>query len=408
MASTNLAPYFQILINGSTELTAGHYGLIQSLTVEASADGADELVIRALAKDPGGKPGASWKFLGENVLAPGNLVTVQAGYMDGDPPVMLQRFRIHAEAATYPSSGTPEVEIRGYSPEAALGAYTRPRAWKGPIADSVIVQEIAEAHGLTVTADSLEATAERTGGRVKAKGTSDLVFLAQLAVANGYGSPIVRYDPDTDTDVLYFRPQVVDESKALALVYNPAEDGGTMTAGNLLAFAPELDLHGVPTRVEITGWDPAAQVPIVVVMELGADGQDPTVLTGEATAAAGYKITSGSQMQARALTDAQDPAGERVESVPVPSVTTTEEAKAWATRWIKLRNTAFLAARGTTVGIPSLWCGQVHRISGVAPTHAGLWEVLRVAHRFGSSGYTCDLDFARVLDESAEPTEGSP
>ena len=161
MASTNLAPYFRLLINGSTELTAGHYGLIQSVSVEASADGADELVIRALAKDPAGKAGSAWKFLGENVLAPGNLVTVEAGYLDGDPGVVLQRFRLHAEAAQYPSSGPPEVEIRGYSPEAALGAYTRPRTWKGPIADSVIVKEIAEFHGLTVTAASLADTAER-------------------------------------------------------------------------------------------------------------------------------------------------------------------------------------------------------------------------------------------------------
>ena len=60
------------------------------------------------------------------------------------------------------------------------------------------------------------------------------------------------------------------------------------------------------------------------------------------------------------------------------------------------------------MGIPSLWVGQVHRVGGVAPTHAGLWEIKRVAHRFGSSGYTCDVDFDRVLDESAEPAEGAP
>lgn len=407
MASTNLAPFFRLLINGTTDLTTGHYALIRSVTVEASADGADELVIQALAKDPGARPGAGWKFIGESILAPGNLVTVEAGYLDGDPPVVLQRFRIHAESTTYPSSGAPEVEIRGYSPEAALGSYTSPRTWKGPIADSTIVEELAKAHGLIVTLDSVWGTEERTAGRVKSKGTSDLVFLNQLAVANGFAAPIVRYDAELNADVLYFRPQVVESSTALNLVYDPGEDGGTMGTGNLLAFAPELDLHGVPTRVEITGWDPAAQTPIVVVMELGADGQDATVLVGDATAAAGYKITSGSQMQARALADSQDAQGERVESIPVPSVTTVEEAKAWATRWIKLRNAAFLTARASTVGIPELWCGQIHRISGVAPTHAGLWEILRVSHRFSASGYTCDMDLARVLGDAAEPAEGS-
>lgn len=408
MATTNLAPYFRIRINGSTELPAGYYALISSLTVEASADGADELVIRALAKDPTGKPGAGYRFLGETILAPGNLVTVEAGYSDGDPPVVLQRFRLHAEGATYPASGPPEVEIRGYSAAARLGEYTRPRAWKGPIADSQIAQEIAEAHGITVTVDSLWPTDERQAGRVKAQGTSDLVFLHQIAVASGYGPPVIRYDPARDVDVLYFRPQRVDESAALSLVYDPSEAGGTMATGNLISFTPELDLHGVPTRVEVQGWDPAAQAPIVVIMELGEAGQDPTVLVGDATTRAGYKITSGSQMQARALADAQDPQGDRVESVPVPSVTTVEDAKAWATRWIKLRNQAFMVARASTVGIPSLWTGQVHRVKGVASTHAGLWEVRRVRHQLTGQGYTCDLDLDRVLDRSAEPSEGSP
>lgn len=406
--ATNLAPYFRLRINGSTELPAGYYALIQSLTVEASQDGADELVIRALARDPGGKPGSSYRFLGEQVLAPGNLVTVEAGYADGDPAVVLQRFRIHAEAADYPASGPPTVEIRGYSAAARLGEYTRARTWKGPIADSQIAQELAEAHGIAVTVDSLWPTDERKAGRVKAQGTSDLVFLQQLAVANGFGPPLIRYDAARDLDVLYFRPQQVDRAAALSLVYDPAEAGGSMATGNLISFAPELDLHGVPTRVEITGWDPAAQAPIVVVMELGEAGQEPTVLTGEATAAAGYKITSGSQMQARALTDAQDPEGARTEAVAIPSVTTTEEAKAWATRWIKLRNAAFLVSRARTVGIPSLWTAQVHEVKGVASTHAGLWEVIRVSHQFSASGYGCDLDLARVLEDGAEPAEGSP
>lgn len=394
----HLAPAWELVINGSTVLPDAYRALVTSVTVDANLDGAAELSIEADAWDPIDQV---FRFIGETVLAPGNLVTVRMGY--GAELETIQRFRIVREETSYPSGGTPKVRIVGYSAEADLGEATAPRTWEAPTVDSEIVREIAEAHGLEVTADSLEATSERQASRVKKKGVSDLVFLQQLAVANGYGPPQVRYDPDTDTDVLTFRSLQVDTGDVLTLVYNPFVAGSDAEAGNLLEFSPTLDLHGVPVAVEVTGWDQENQVAIVVIMRIEDGGQDPTVLTGEE--AAGYKIKSGSELRARALEDGKDATGDRIEYTPVPHLRTVEDAIAWATRWIKTRNAAFLEGRASTLGIPTLWPGQVIGIEGVAESHAGLWHLTGVQHQIDGSGYRCNLDLERVLQEAAEPSE---
>lgn len=401
--SGNLAPAFELLINGSTPLPSGYMALISGVTVDSTVDGADELVITAQAYNPTGKPGSRWAFVGESILAPGNLVIVRAGYVDGTGLVALQRFRLIGEDTSYSAGGAPTVKIRGYSAEARLGETTTARAWEGPIADSDIVAELAEEHGLTVDGDSLVATDTRDAGRIKPKGDSDLVFLRRLAVANGYGPPLVRYSEDLDADVLFFRPQTTGES--LTFTHDVVEAEADLASGNLLTFQANLDLHGVPTSVEVTGWDPVTQEPVVVIMAIADAGQDPMILTGDAASRAGYELKSGPEFQVRALSDSDDPRTEIVEAVAVPTVTTVEEATAWATRWVKLRAMAFLTGSATILGNPKVWAGQVHTFQGLAPTHTGLWEVLGARHTFTASGYAVSMDLARVLEDSAEPEE---
>ncbi len=404
MGTEGLAPTWELLINGAAALSPGYRALIRSITVDADVDGAAELLIEADAWDPVDQ---CFRLAGENVLAPGNLITVRLGYA-GEDLVNVQRFRVVREETIYPENGTPNVRITAYSAETALGEATEPRSWPSPSTDSEIVRELAEAAGLTVTADSLEDTPERQASRVKAKGTSDLVFLQSLAVANGYGAPLVRYDPDLDADVLYFRPLKVDPAAELTLTYNVHLAGSALGSGNLLSFNPTLDLHGVPTAVEVTGWDADKQEAIVVIMRIEDAGQDPTILTGADADQyrKAYKIKGGSEMRARALQDGKAASAERTEYLAVPHLRTVEDAVAWATRWIDTRNRAFLVANATTLGIPTLWPGQVHQVDGVADSHAGLWHVSGVKHAISGSGYRCDLALERVLVDAAQPTEG--
>lgn len=392
------APAWDLKINGTAELSPELRSLVRSISVDAAADEADELLIVATAYRPTGTVADRWAWVGQRTLAPGNLVTVYAGY--GTELTALQRFRIVGERVVYGGDG-PTVEIRGLSAAARLAEYTQPRAWEGPISDGQIVEDIAADHGLTV---DIEATPERTDGRIKPRGESDLVFLRRLCVANGYGPPSVRYDADSDADVLSFRPQVLDTAAAVTFVHDPALAGAD-GPGTCLDFSAQLDLHGVPSGIAVGGFDPTTQEPFVVTLAVTADGQDPVVLT-DPDDVAPYELTGGPQLQARALADSADPRADLVESVTLPAtVATVDDAVVWAQRWVALRARAFLTGDATVLGDPALWVGQIHNFIGLAPTHEGLWEVTACRHDLGSGGYRTHLGLARVLTDQTEPTE---
>lgn len=401
MADT-FAPNWDLQLETGEYLSAtGYLSLVQSVTVDASIDGADELTITAVARDP---TEGVYRFMGEAILAPGNTVVVLVGY--GYNLVALQRFTIVAEDGNYPDGGVPTVTIRGYSAEHGLGQFTGERIFKGPAKASDVVKAIADEFGLAYDDDTIVATDDFDDGWVKPKGTSDLEFLQQLAVQADYGPPMVRYDADKGADVVYFRPTTVDPATQITLVYNPFDAGADLPSGTLRSFQPSIDLSGVPTKVQIVGWDAVKQEAVVVIMELTDEGQETQILTGSSASQAGYKIKSASGMVLQQLETGSDPAKEKGDSFHLPQLTTTDQAVAFGRAWLTTRNRAAMTGRATVLGDQSLWIGQVHDFQGLAETHNGLWEVTGCRHVLDSSGYTVELDVARVLEDMPEPTEG--
>ena len=113
--------------------------------------------------------------------------------------------------------------------------------------------------------------------------------------------------------------------------------------------------------------------------------------------------SSGSALQVEVLGNAaQSSEGNKRESLHVATVASREGALAFARRWIRTRNLAFMVARARTVGDGSLWIGQVHTFEGLAPIHSGRWQISRVRHSMTSAGYVCDMDLLRVLEATAE------
>ena len=402
MADT-FAPNWDMQLETGEYLSAtGYLALVQSVAVDATIDGADELVITAVARDP---TEGRYRFMGEAILAPGNTVVVLMGY--GYNLVALQRFTIVAEEGNYPDGGVPTVTIRGYSAEHGLGQYTGERIYKGPAKASDVAKAIADEFALAYDDDTVETTDDVDDGWIKPKGTSDLEFLQQLAVQAGFGPPMVRYDADKGADVLYFRATKVDPSTQITLVYNPHDAGADLPSGTLRSFQPSIDLSGVPTKVQIVGWDAVKQEAVVVIMELTDEGQETQVLTGKSAAQVGYKITSASGMVLQQLESGSDPAKEKGDSYHLPQLTTTDQAVAFGREWLATRNRAAVTGRATVLGDQSLWIGQVHDFQGLAETHNGLWEVTGCRHVMDDKGYTVELDVARVLEDMPEPTEGA-
>lgn len=397
-----LAPGWDLHVNGEP-LPAEYKALIQSVSVDATVDGADELVVQALAWAPD-KTGVRYRFVGDNAMSLGNEVIAFAGWNDGEI-VALQRFRIMRLEPSFPAQGVPTVTIRGYSAEHRLVEFTGARQFERGIPDSEIVREIAEEHGLTVTADSLADTEqEAPRARIKKAGTTDWTFLQQLAAANDYGPPYVRYDEGLDADVLFFRPTSLENQETIAtFIYDPIEAGSQEPSGTLWSFNPSLSLAGVPTRLEVIGWDPVAQEPIILTLEITDGGLAPiTIRRGDPEEVTEF-VRSGAQLQVTVLDNAPNAEPEKREVVVSElDMTTTDDARAFAERWYRTRLQAFAVARARVVGYEQLWIAQVHRFEGVPALFAGLWETLGVRHVVDGDGYRCDLDLSRVVEEDAE------
>ena len=399
------APDWDLLINGAS-IPAEYRALIDSIEVDATVDGADELTIRAsgwssLRND--------YMLLGETLLSFGNLVVVRMGWHAPDGEVLtLQRFRMLRERATYPRDAPPSVIFRGLSAEHLLVEHTRARKFQPGDLITDIAEDLAQEHGLNTVNVSVDLATTADKGAVKAKGTTDLQYLQRLAFDNDYGPPYCRYDEALDTDGLIFeRTQIGKRGGPLTFTYNPHVAGSEAPFGTCYSFEATLSLAGQPTKVEITGWDPIAQEAIQVTVEITDGGQQTTVQTGTEVGKIPETLKQGSQLQVAVLNSAQsNPATEKKESIAVATVQTTEDALAFAERWIRTRNQAFMTARAEVKGTPELWVGQIHTFDGLAPHHVGYWEVLGCRHTMDRQGYRCSLDLARVIEDDAEqPTE---
>lgn len=391
------APSWDLIVGGRDVLTEGYRRLVRRIDVQATVDGADQLAIEVTARADG-----RYRFVGETLLSPGTQVVVRAGYVETGLQA-LQRFTMTREETSYAAGAEVTATLIGYSAEHRLVDYDEARTWDGPIADSEIVRQLATEHGLAVTATSIETTAIRSGGRAKPQGTTDWDFLRQLAGANDYGEVLVRYDTDTDTDVLYWRTADLHHQAELAtFVYDASASPASGAISTIHAFSPELSLAGVPSKVEVVGWDADRGEPVRVVIELGKLGQESIVYDGDPKLLT-EAIRSGSELLVRVLEDTgrKSPKGktERREVVTARHVATHESALAYARRWIATRNRAFMVARATVVGWEGLWAGQFHRFEGLAPHHVGLWQLGTCTHRIAGSGpYVCELDLSYVLE----------
>lgn len=401
------APRFELELDTGERVSEDLKGFMSSVSVEATVDGADELKINVDAWDSIAR---RWRFSDSKVFGLGNRITVWAGY--GRDLSCLQRFRLVRHEAQYPDGGGPRLIVRGYSAEARLVDYTDKRAYPLSTSDSSIAQALADFHGLSWTPLTIPSLAPRGAGRarVKSKGDTDWAFLQQLATANGYGSPYIRYDAQKHADVLYFRPTdlALQDSQA-RFHYMPGTGGAA--SGTLISFNPSLSLSGVPTHVEVTGWDPKAQQPIRVIVSIDRGTQESTIIKGASVTGSEYgfdpRITSGTQLQIVALADGQEPNKKLVAMISARVPGTVADLTSWAKRWITQRNAAFMQAHGKTVGWEGHWIAQIHRYDGLADEHSGLWETKRVTHSFDSSGYWNAVDVDRVLEEANPPTEST-
>jgi len=378
--------------------------LIQAVSVKATVDGADELVIRAVAWS---QREQRYRLIGESTFAPGNRVVVSMGYAADDLEV-LQRFRLVRSEDSYPPTGPPRTVVRGYSPEYELAEHMTERQWPGTVTASQVAEDIAADHGLRATGDSIPGSSIEYADLLKPRGTSDWEFLRRLALTEGYGPPLVRYDADQRADVLYFRPQdLATQENRVLMVYNRTVAGGGMIPTNdeveLLSFSPTLSLAGVPTKVRVTGWSVELQTAYVVTAGLETGIADPVIFDG--TPAEIASLEGGATLKVSVGEDGETESdADDLEEVAI-YIESEADAIEFARAWVARRSAAYLVARGSLQGAPGVWVGEIHEVAGVADVHAGLWEIEAITHTITGSSFRSQFDATRVLVDEPSPAE---
>jgi hypothetical protein len=156
----------------------------------------------------------------------------------------------------------------------------------------------------------------------------------------------------------------------------------------------------------VTGYDPESGEIVEVTMGIADDSREQVIYRGEPRDVEDFgdplklRVTVLQQGDGRGDAPAE-------EVVAVGEIRDADGARAYARRWIADRRRAFMRARAEVLGDPRIRLGSVHRVSGVAPVHAGLWEVEAVTHQIDDQ-YRCDLDLSRVLESAREPYEVPP
>lgn len=320
-------PRYAVTVDG--EAYRESHGLITSVSVDATIDGADRftLSINALFdREEGRFMAIDW-----DSFSPGATVEIELGYGDRLEGVMAGT--IDEVTPSFPASGTPTVEVSGYGPLHEMTEGTNSDSWDEK-KDSDVVSEVARAYGFnSVVVDDTGVSRPK----VVQDDESDFAFIQRLSERNDAGNgPYEVYSSRGD---FHFRASGDNGDPTLNLAYGKS----------LKSF--ESKSKDVPKieEMEVRHWDPKKKESIVGSAK--HDGGD------------GKKVV-------------RQPVRSKAEADAVASAKLTKAAR------------GRLTGRGETIGLPEIRVGEPIELGGLGDRYSTTYYVTSATHRVGSRGYT--------------------
>lgn len=306
----------------------------------------------------------AFKYSDGDAFALGNEIHVKVGYVGNLVSVM--RGLITSLSPQFPESGPPTlsvgcqdtlVKLKGRKPkEGEQKKYVDMADWE-------IAQAVAQRNGLSFRG-------MHQGPRhplVMQKNLDDAQFLLERAKRIDYDC-FIAVDPDSGTDELRFEKPADGRDGRAIRVY-------TFEWGkSLMSFSPTLSLAHQVGKVTVRGWDPAKKAAIAYTATKDDLPELPT--SGPA---------SGPGTAEQKLDDKQDVVVDR----PVASL---EEARHLAISLLRERAQLFRTGSGQVIGLPDLRPGDNVELKGLGERFSGTYEVTKVEHTLGGSGYTTRFD----------------
>jgi len=343
MSPNYLAPAFTVEING-TGLEADISKYIQQISVISERDSMDNFSFSVA--NP--YPQMRWTHEEKDakLFSIGNAVTISMGYV-GEEQQMIAG-EITKVSASFPSSGTPTLNVEGHTWLHRLTRRQRTRTFR-KLNDKQIVEQIAADHGLT---PQVEETTETTTAHasVTQSNKTDFDFLKDRAQR-------IHFEIRVEDKTLIFCPAHATTGPIVTL-----EWGKT-----LQSFTPSMNARGQVNQVTVRGYDPQAKKAIIGRFTgTGSGGQ------------------SGPEVAEQAFGR-----GEEVH-VDYP-VASQAEADQRAQAIYNERIRRFITGSGTTIGLPMLRAGQTIELKKLGP-FKGTYRLNQVTHTIGSGGYTTSFN----------------
>jgi phage protein D len=355
------APSFRIDVNGS-RLEGDVSKNIQQVEVVSMPDTLDTFtftLVNAL-------PGMRWTHSDDaKLFKPGNSVSILMGYVD-DLHEMMEG-EITQVSPTFPSSGTPTVEIQGHSRMHRLRGDNKTQTFQNVTAKQ-IVQKIGQDAGLDVKADDVDVQQDY----VIQPNVSDLEFLKSIAKS-------LHFELLVQNKTLIFRKAQEAAAKAFTFIWFGTQESFTPTPDTLplKSFSPQMDALAPATTVQYRGYDMKSKKPFVS----NASSTDQATKMGGTQS--GADVSQTAFQMPRNVVHVTSPFDNKETGDQMAKSTLNEKAL------------NLVKGSAETIGVPELWSGQVVELKGLGPVFSGNYVITEATHTIGESGYQTSFKVKR-------------
>jgi phage protein D len=333
------APIYQILADGE-DIFKKHLIEIISVTFEDLLGAADTFSFSI------NDPGVRW--LDSELFEPGKEVEIKMGYVDKLVTMIVGE--IISLRPSFPTDGTPQLEINGFDLSYQFRRVSKLKPFKDK-RDSEIVAEIAKEAKYKLETD-IEPTKPIYPSVVKEDEKTVYKFVEDLAGRN-------FFEFFVKGKTLYFRKPKKDKSEIMTLKYGIS----------LLSFNPELNTANQVSEVKVTGWNPKTREKIV--------GMAPK----EGEKARAREGRSGRDIVARKYGVVE----KRISDRPV---FTQQEADTLARSIFNKQSEGFIRGSAQCIGIPEIKAGENIKLEGLGKKFSRKYYIEKTTHTISNAGYS--------------------
>lgn len=351
-------PSYLIKING-VELRHGANVDILSLSVTDTSDRADafHFSVQDRHSERGRfAAGATLKWMDSGLFDEGNEVEIHIGYVNNMQ--FMLRGDITASAPSFPDSGAPVLEVRGFNFYQRLQRKRRSKPFKAST-DAAIVREIASEMNFTAEVDDPGFEYKI----VPPNNASYADIIRQRAQRIGY--EFVVKDRTLYFQVPRYRAQ---PQPTLSLEWGR----------DLKNFRPQLTTYGLATEVSVR-----------VSQTARGRGKDPIV--GKATAGE-ERVKMGAQSGSEIV---QALYGDNALRADDQHVASQAEANELALAQLEVKSLEFISGSGACIGNPALLARSVIELKGLGKRFSGHYYVTSATHTIDGNGYQTSFEVKR-------------